>query len=95
MNVALKGHQELKRSVQGIMPETQSGSEIIQGILLLSKDFEKNKGQNFDDGTGCKEIKKNMGLQGMENRVLAGKSDYFLHQSNKKPFHITEGSIIA
>lgn len=123
MNVALKGHQELKRSVQGIMPETQNETGIVQSILSLARDFEKTgvkvdfavDGDEsplssfhctsiyqicrealtnslrhghathinilvrfleekislyiFDNGIGCKEIKKNMGLRGMENRV--------------------------
>lgn len=142
MNVALKGHQELKRSVQGIIPETQRGSGIVQGILSLAKNFEKTNvkveftvdgdenppaaihstmiyricrealtnslrhGQAthvsillrfleekislyiFDDGAGCKEIMKNMGLQGMENRVREAGGTITFGSDGEKGFNI-------
>ena len=41
MDVAIKGHKELKESVQGIIPEDQMNYGIVQGLYSLIKDFEK------------------------------------------------------
>lgn len=43
MNVALKGHQELKRSVQGIMPEVQSGSGLFRVSFYCPKILKKTR----------------------------------------------------
>lgn len=143
MNIALKGHQELKRSVQGIKLETQSSSGMIQGLVSLVKDFEKTGVQVdlsmdgsespsasvhsatvyricqealtnslrhgkashvnivlrfseekislyiFDNGIGCKEIKKNVGLQSMETRVREAGGKISFGSDGEQGFNIS------
>ncbi len=42
----------------------------------------------FDDGVGCKEIKKNMGLQSMESRVVEAGGKITFGSDGEKGFNI-------
>jgi signal transduction histidine kinase len=142
MKAALKGQNELKHSVQGILLKNEEASGIVHSIHSLVEDFKKTgvkvdftvdgyessdvsvygsviyrvcfegltnalkHGQAkqvnillrftnelislyiFDDGIGCKEINKNMGLLGMEERVLAAGGKISFGSDGEKGFNI-------